>query len=87
MWRAIKNNIDGYTSPEIPFAYAKNISIQTDDEEIKIKNRKDFNDIISQLMMKNGIDTDNIKIRFKIDYSKLVDKVEKKANKLLSIDE
>jgi hypothetical protein len=87
MWRSIRSNIEGYTSPEIPFTYAKNICIHTDDQIIKIKNRKEFNDTVAELMMKHGIDNENIRIRFKIDYDKLVDRVEKKANKLLSIYE
>lgn len=86
IWKHIKNNIDNYTSPEIPFSYAKNITIHYGDTILKIKNKKDFNDQVADIMFKTNFDHGSVKIRFKIDYSKLIDRVEKKANKLLSID-
>lgn len=85
MWMLIKDRLEDHTIETVPFTFAKNISIITDDQTIDVKNRKEFNDTISTLMTKLGSDSDNIRVKYQINYDKLVTKVEQKINKLFNI--
>lgn len=85
LWMLIKDQLENHTLDSVPFSYAKNISILTDNDEIEVKTRKEFNDTITTLMTKLGPESDNIRIKYQINYDKLVTKVEEKTQKLFSI--
>lgn len=86
MWMLIKDRLEDHTIETVPFTFAKNISIITDDQSFDVKNRKEFNDTISTLMTKLGSDSDNIRVKYQINYDKLVTKVEQKIHKLFSVN-
>lgn len=86
MWTLIKDRLEDHTIETVPFTFAKNISIITDDQSFDVKNRKEFNDTISTLMTKLGSDSDNIRVKYQINYDKLVTKVEQKIHKLFSVN-
>jgi hypothetical protein len=68
---------------DIPFNYTKNFRIVlTNGEERIVKNKKDFDQYIKQLI-EDETEIENISIE--LDYDRLITNVEKKFNTLLKI--
>lgn len=85
LWKMVRHQVENYQTDSIPFPYVKDVVIMNGEESFPVKNKREFNETFSVIMSKYGPDTENIKIRYLIDYDKLVDKVEKRTDKLFGI--
>jgi len=81
IWKMVRDQVENYNTDGVPFPYVKDVTITNGNETFNVKNKREFNEAITAMMTKYGLDTENIKIKYLIDYNKLVDKVEKRTEK------
>lgn len=86
MWKIIRDQVENYQTDGVPFPFVKDVTVTNGNETFNVKNKREFNETVSIMMIKYGTDTKNIKIRYLIDYNMLIDKVEKRADKLFGVN-